>query len=111
MCLLHPWNCGLWVNSIVPQLSLLRLNGQLGSNPSSQTSIWCQMTWCIACESKMYSASKVERAIEPCFFALQAMAPPDIMNTLPKMDFRSFSSAQSASTNPSALVLELEGVN
>src|SRR5258708_19110050 len=97
MCLLHPWDCGSWVNAIAPQLSLLRLNGQSGSNPSSRTSIWCQMTWHVVCESEMYSASSVERAIEPCFFVLQATAPPDIMNTLPEIDFRSFSSAQSAS--------------
>ena len=57
MCLLHPWNCGPWVNAIVPWLSLLRLNGQSGLNPSSQTSIWCQMTWHVVCESEMYSAS------------------------------------------------------
>ncbi len=96
MCLLCPWNCGSWVNAIVPWLSLLRLNGQSGLNPSSWTSIWCQMTWHIVCESEMYSASSVGRAVEPCFFMLQAMAPPDIMNTLPKIDFWSFSSAQSA---------------
>ena len=75
MCLLHPWNWGSRVNAIAPQLSLLRLNGRSGSSPSSRISIWCQRMWHVACERATYSASRVERAIVPCFFALQATAP------------------------------------
>ena len=87
-----------WLSSLVV-VALEQLTCRSCSNRRNQTAS------CVARQSATYSDSEVDKDTLGCFLLVQLIAPSDIINTLPEVDFRSsVSEAQSASEYPSTSV-------
>ena len=104
ICLVHVWNLLSFDNTIAPWLSQLIVIGL--TNPRiSWTNVCKYITSFTAWVCAMYSASVLDNTTIYCFLELQVTAPAPIWNEYLEIECLCGCPAQSASQNPSRIVL------